>query len=167
MSALRSVWHGCGNASESWHCEKISIGLGEAGSEKGLGSHAGEIYAVLRDGIWRRRRGFSTSNRHWKIATVVHFYIPSWLSPFSHLSLSLSFITVPSLPLLEFSHSLSNIVSRRSSFRVHRVAPLSPKHLDTLGKHGQLWRRRRRRRRDWPTLHFTLHLRRCPVSRLL
>lgn len=46
---------------------------------------------------------------------------------------------------------------RRSSFRVHRVASLSPK---VLGKHGQLWRRRKR------LAYFTFHAPSPPVSRI-
>lgn len=148
---------------------------------------------TLREDIYRARRGGERKGGRGWVHTREKF-MPSSVMGFDGVDVdfqrriatgksppSSTFISRLTLSSFSFFHSspsrlfpssnsrissLSNIVPRRSSFRVHRVAPLSPKHSGTLGKHGQLlWRRRRRR--DWPTLHFTLHLRRCPVSRLL
>lgn len=118
------VWHGCGNASESWHRGKISVDRLDEGTRewKGRVWCGGEIYAVLVmgfdgvDGVDFQRR-------------IAIFILTR--SPFSNntsLSLFLFSIIVLLFIVSFFSLPLEslNIVSRirqRSSFRVRHFLP--------------------------------------------
>lgn len=110
----------------------------------------GEIYAVLAmgfdgvDGVDFQRQNLYL-DLHSRIM-LLRLLLSSLHRPFAAY-------------LLFFVSILAFFVSRirRSSFRVHRVASLSPK---VLGKHGQLWRRRKR------LAYFTFHAPSPPVSRI-
>lgn len=121
----------------------------------------GEIYAVLAmgfdgvDGVDFQRQNLYL-DLHSPII-LLRLLLSSLHRPFAAYLLFPSFLPLPSS---RFSHS-SFRGYEDQVFECIASRHFLPRYLANMVNYGGGGGR------DWPTLHFTLHLRQCPVSRLL